>query len=251
MTDRATVARLWPQGGHEPTSVGGAERWNAIGTTDPGGTDRMTTETIARDESGPARIPDRLTSILVADDEHLVAGGIAANLAELGFTVVGPASDGQEALDLCRNARPDMALLDIRMPRLDGLAAAKAIHEELGIPVVLLSAYADPEFIDRAGQAGTYGYLLKPITPDQLRAAVTVAWSRHCAAAERRAEILALQERLENRKIIEQAKWILVDRKGLDEPEAMRRLQRHARNNRRTLVDIAQSIIENLDLFDD
>jgi response regulator NasT len=210
-------------------------------------TDIDLTTTLSSAEA--ARLPELPATILVADDEHLVASGIAANLTELGFQVIGPASGGEEAVRLCRTIKPDMALLDVRMPGLDGLAAASVIFQQLSIPVVILSAYSDEQYVDEAQEVGVFGYLLKPVTQDQLRAAITVSWARFRDHALQAVEIQALKQRLEDRKVIEQAKWILVKRKGVEEPEAMRLLQRQARSTRRTLPDVARAIVENEELL--
>lgn len=195
------------------------------------------------------KLPPHPTRLLVADDEHLVASGVAVNLRELGYEVIGPASDGEEAIEFCRLHRPDMALLDIRMPKKDGLAAAETIFRRMGIPVMIFSAYSDPEYVTSGNRIGVFGYLLKPVTQDQMRVGISVAWGRYLDYMNQNAEIVTLRERLEHRKIIEQAKWIIVKRKGIDESEAMRLLQKQARNNRRTLVDVARSVLENENLF--
>jgi response regulator NasT len=174
---------------------------------------------------------------------------LAVNLRELGYTVIGPASDGEEAVDLCHKHEPDMALLDIRMPRKDGLAAAEVVFGQLGIPVMIFSAYSDPQYVAAGNRVGVFGYLLKPVTQDQMRVGISVAWGRFLDYSNHHGEIETLKERLEHRKIIEQAKWIIVKRKGVEEPEAMKLLQRQARNNRRTLVDVARSVLENDSLF--
>ncbi len=194
-------------------------------------------------------LPSRPSRILIADDEHLVAAGLATHLGELGYQVVGPATDGDVAIEMCREQRPDLALLDLRMPRTDGLQAADIIFKQMAIPVVILSAYSDPEFVRDANRAGVFGYLLKPVTLDQLRVGISVAWARYLDFIEQNGEIKSLKERLEARKIIEQAKWIIVKRKDIPEPEAMKLLQKQARNNRRTLVDVARAILENEELF--
>ncbi|MCZ6837232.1 MAG: response regulator [Planctomycetota bacterium] len=196
------------------------------------------------------KMPESPVKILVADDEHLVASGVAANLKELGFIPIGPAADGEEAIELCRTMQPDLALLDIRMPRKDGLEAAEAIFNQMAIPVIIFSAYSDRDYVESGARAGVFGYMLKPVTQDQLRVNISVAWSRYLDFVAKNQKISSLEERLENRKIIEQAKWLLVEKKSIDEPEAMRVLQRQARNNRRTLVDVAQSLLENQNLFD-
>jgi response regulator NasT len=196
-----------------------------------------------------AKQPLEPKSLLIADDEHLVASGLAASIRNLGFTVIGPAADGEEAIELCRNESPDMALLDIRMPKKDGLAAAETIFKHYGIPVVIFSAFSDQEYIEAGNRVGVFGYLLKPVTQDQLRVGVSVAWGRFLDHLSQHTEIADLRTRLENRKIVEQAKWVLVSRRGITEPEAMRLLQRQARNNRRALVDVARSLLDNDELM--
>lgn len=217
----------------------------------------MTTEPRDKEEIGleeqvfapPRKYAPHPSRLLVADDEHLVASGVAVNLRELGYEVIGPAADGDEAIELCRMHHPDMALLDIRMPKKDGLTAAETIFRRMGIPVMIFSAYSDPEYVTSGNRVGVFGYLLKPVTQDQMRVGISVAWGRFLDYMNQNSEISTLKERLEHRKIIEQAKWIIVKRKGVEEPEAMRLLQRQARNNRRTLVDVARSVLENENLF--
>lgn len=189
-------------------------------------------------------IPPHPARVLIADDEHLVAAGMRAALDDLGFEVIGPASDGAQAIEMCRNEQPDMALLDIRMPGTDGLAAAAVIFGELGIPVMMLSAYSDPEYVSVGSHIGVFGYLLKPVSRDQLRVGVEVAWSRWLAHLEQSDEIDTLKDRLEQRKVIEQAKWIIVKRKNVEEPEAMRMLQKQSRNSRKALIDVARSVVD-------
>jgi response regulator NasT len=193
--------------------------------------------------------PPRPGSILVADDEHLVASGIAAHLQAMSYRVIGPACDGVEAIELCRTERPDLAILDIRMPRMDGIAAAAEIFHELSIPAMILSAYSDSEYVDGARDAGVFGFLLKPVAQDQLDVAISVAWARYLEHLDQHSTISTLAQRLEDRKVIEQAKWVLVKTKGLDEPDAMRLLQRQARNHRRRLADVARSVIESEELL--
>jgi AmiR/NasT family two-component response regulator len=177
-------------------------------------------------------LPSEPRKVLVADDEHLVASGLAATLREMGLTVIGPAADGDEAIALCGAEQPDMALLDIRMPKKDGLQAAEVIFRQLGVPVIIFSAFSDRQYVEAGNRLGIFNYLLKPVTRDQLRVGIAVAWGRFVDHCQQDAEINSLKERLENRKVIEQAKWLLVERKGISEPEAMRLLQRTARNNR-------------------
>ncbi len=203
-----------------------------------------------REKARNSRLPEHPSKILIADDEHLVASGLASNLKELGYLVIGPAADGDEAIELSEAMQPDIALLDIRMPKKDGLEAAEVLFQKMAIPVIIFSAYSDQEYVDAGTRVGVFGYMLKPVTLDQLRVNISVAWSRYLDAAEKNSEITVLKQRLEDRKLIEQAKWLIVEQKTISEPEAMKLLQRQARNNRRTLVDVAKSLIENQNLYD-
>lgn len=202
-------------------------------------------------EGGEYSIPATPARILVADDEHLVSAGTVAAIKSLGYAVIGPASDGTKAIDLARKELPDLAIIDIRMPGTDGLAAAETIYNELGIPVVMLSAYSDPEYVEIGNRIGVFGYLLKPVNRDQLRVGLEIAWSRFVSHNKLGEEVSGLQSRLEQRKVIEQAKWIIVKRKSVDESEAMRMLQNQARNGRRPLIDIARAVVESASLLGD
>lgn len=196
-------------------------------------------------------LPEYPSRVLVADDEHLVAAGLASNLMDLGYEVVGPASSGDEAVSMCREDPPDIALLDICMPGRDGLSAAKELFESLGIPVVMFSAFTTPEYIEAGRRAGVFGYLLKPVTQEQLRAGISIAWGRYFDWMMQNGEIETLRQRLEDRKIVERAKWLLVQKQGLTEPQAQRALQQRARDNRTQLAEVAAAVLESERLFTD
>lgn len=200
-------------------------------------------------KSTSEKLPANPAYVLIADDEHLAASGLSEHLREIGYEVVGPAADGTQAIELCRLHQPDMAMLDIRMPNTDGLQAAENIFHELAIPVMIFSAYSDKQYIEQSNRLGVFGYLIKPITREQLRVSVSVAWGRYLDYVQQNNEIETLRKRLEDRKTIEKAKWIVVKRKQISEPEAMRTLQQQARNNRKPLVEVARSILENEELF--
>jgi response regulator NasT len=189
-------------------------------------------------------LPSRPVRILVAEDEHLVASDLSMQLKDAGYQVVGPAPDGEAAVELARAAHPDLALMDIRMPRRDGLSAAEQIFADLGIPTVILSAYSDEEYVKLAQRAGVFGYLVKPATGGQLRACIDVAWGRFIETRSSKKETDDLKRKLEERRIVERAKWVLVQRKGLSEAEAMHTLQRHARSSRRKIVEVAQQLLD-------
>lgn len=184
--------------------------------------------------------------ILIADDEHLMATGLASSITSLGYTVVGPVSDGRAAIEVAKKDPPDLAVLDIRMPDVEGLDAAEVLWEELAIPSVIVSAFSDKRYIEHAQQIGVFGYLLKPVSTENLRVTLSIAWARATAQAVQRKRIDQLENTLTNRKIVEQAKWLLIEREQMSEPEAHARLQREARNNRRPLVEVAQEIIAGL-----
>lgn len=192
----------------------------------------------------PRSLPVRPTRILVAEDEHLVATELVLTLADLGYTVVGPAPDGMSAITLAHKAMPELALVDIRMPRKDGLATSEQLFRELAIPTVILSAYADQEYVDAARKSGVYGYLVKPASESQLRAGLELAWQRYCDHMEALAESDELRRRLEERRVIEQAKWKLVSEQKLTEPDALKLLQKLARDKREHLVQVAQRMID-------
>jgi response regulator NasT len=194
--------------------------------------------------SGPAAPTALPKRILVADDEHLIAQMLVDQLVSLGCEPIGPASTGEQAIQLARTERPDLALLDIRMPQLDGLAAARGIWVELGIPVVIISAYSEPESIAGGEDLGVFGYLIKPINAEDLRVAIAVAWRRWHAHLTQTSRIRQLEKSLDARRAVEQAKWMLVKALSIEEPEAHRRLQDHARRERAPIAAIAQKIIE-------
>jgi response regulator NasT len=197
---------------------------------------------VAGRERDPESLPESPERILVAEDEHLVAAEVVAVLGGLGFSAV-HAADGGSAVELARTASPDLAIVDIRMPNGDGLWAASELYREMGIPVVLLTAYCDEELIRGAQEAGVFGYVMKPASAEQVRAAVAVAWRRYRMCCAQRAENRELQRRLAERRTIEQAKWALVSSMGITEPEAMKLLQKRARDSRRGLAEVAAEVL--------
>ncbi len=231
-----------------------SEQQNSVKAPESPSTEPASTAPASTASTGPetrilndatSGLPAEPSRILIADDEHLVASGLAASLSDLAFEVVGPASDGQKAIELCRAEAPDLALLDIQMPNMDGLTAAEVIFREFGIPVVIFSAYSDSQYVETGNRIGIFGYMLKPVTQDQLRVGISVAWGRYLDHLGQAQEITRLEDRLANRRIIEQAKWIVVKRRNVTEPEAMRLLQQQARRSRKTLVDVSQGLIDN------
>lgn len=182
--------------------------------------------------------------ILVADDESLSAASVILALRSLGYHALGPARDGEHAVDLALLSLPDMALLDARMAgEADGLVAAQTLFRDLLIPVVIISAYSDRDQIAAAADAGVFGYLVKPVTKDQLGPAIEVAWARFNQYMSKEIEAEVLRRHLEDRQHIDYAKWALVEREGLDESEAMRELHRRAKTAGKSLGDIARQVL--------
>ena len=194
-------------------------------------------------------LPDAPQKILVADDELLVAQGIIGLLKTLGFEIIGPCKNGEEAIALVREDKPDMALLDIQMPIMDGMQAGQIIFHEYDVPVVMLTAYSDDTFLRNSIAAGVFGYLLKPASKEQLSAGLSVAWKRYLDHVGQRSEIVDLRQRLDDRKLIEQAKWIIVKRKSISEPEAMQLLQKQSRSSRKSIASVARAVIDSNDLL--
>lgn len=191
-------------------------------------------------------MPTRTTrslKILIADDEAVIRLGLRTMLEAQGYRVVGEAADGARAVDLVSRLKPDLVLLDIKMPGMDGLQVARRLLGERAVPVVILTAYSDREFTDAAKDSGVLAYLVKPVRESDLRPAIEVAISRFREIQTLRNEVSDLEDALETRKIIERAKGILMRLYQLDEAAAFARIQRESRNTRRPMKDIAQQII--------
>ncbi|WP_322495169.1 ANTAR domain-containing response regulator [Chloroflexus sp.] len=182
--------------------------------------------------------------ILIAEDNDLVSLTLEEQLKGLGYEVVGIARTGAEAVMLATRLKPDLVIMDIRMPEMDGTEATARIRDQTGIPVVMLTAFADKDTIRRAEAAGALAYLVKPINEQELPPAISIALARHRELQNLRSENLELQEALEARKLIERAKGILMQRLGLSERDAYERLRQRARDKRTKMKDIAQAIIE-------
>ena len=158
--------------------------------------------------------------ILIAEDETIIRLDLRELLERAGFEVCAEARDGEEAVELARSATPDLAVLDVKMPRLDGIEAARRILEERPIPIVIVTAYGEEELVSRAVEAGVYGYLVKPFRENDLLPAIATARARHEELTAVRSEAASLSEALAARKAIERAKGLLMEREGLTEQEA-------------------------------
>jgi len=183
------------------------------------------------------------TRIIIADDESIVRADLKEMLANLGYLVVGDVGDGQSAVNLARELKPDVVLMDIKMPNMDGIEAAKILTAEQIAPVVLLTAYGQKELVDRAKEAGVVGYLVKPFRETDLLPAIEVALSRFSEFKTVRQEVADLQHALETRKLVERAKGILMDTQGIEENEAFRKIQKMSMNTRKPMKEVAEAII--------
>jgi two-component system, response regulator PdtaR len=181
--------------------------------------------------------------ILIADDESLRVMSLKGQLESLGHKVVAEASNGKEAVHLAEELRPDLAILDIKMPEMDGIEAAQKISAERAIPIILLTAYSERELAERAAVANVAAYLMKPISEQDLLPAIALAMSRFKEFQSLHQEVDDLRDALETRKLVERAKGILMRRLNLTEEEAFRRMQRRSQNENKRLGEIAQAII--------
>jgi response regulator NasT len=184
--------------------------------------------------------------ILIAEDETIIRLDLRELLEKAGFDVCAEARDGQEAVELARSHRPDVAVLDVKMPRLDGIEAARQILDERAIPIVMLTAYGQDELVSRAVEAGVFGYLVKPFRESDLLPAIHTARARHEELSALREEAESLAEALAARKSIERAKGLLMEKENLTEQEAFSRLRRASQLSGRPLKVVADALIATL-----
>jgi len=180
--------------------------------------------------------------ILIAKDETLIRMDLVEMLSESGYEVVGQASNGQEAIDLAKELKPDLAILDVKMPILDGISAATQIIEFS--PVLMLTAFSQKDLIERASDAGAMAYVVKPFTINDLIPAIEISISRHRQMKSLALEVSDLHERLESRKLIDRAKGILMKALNLSEPEAFSWIQRAAMDRRISMKEVAKAVID-------
>ncbi len=181
--------------------------------------------------------------VLVADDDPIIRLDLKQMLQNLEYEVVAEAGDGQEAVDLATSLRPDICVLDIKMPIKDGITAVSELIDGDIAPAILLTAYSDRELVDRAREAGAFAYLVKPFKPNDLPRAIELAVTRYRQTQDLNRQIVDLQERIEIRKLVEKAKGILIEKQGLTEADAYRRIQQSSMNLRKTMKEVAEAIL--------
>ncbi len=183
------------------------------------------------------------TRVIIADDESVIRADLREMLTNLGYLVVGEVGDGQSAVNVARELKPDVVIMDIKMPDLDGIEAAKVLTQEKVAPVLLLTAYSQRDLVDRAKEAGVVGYLVKPFREQEIVPAIEIALERFKEFRELEKEVGNLRETLETRKIVDRAKGLLMDQQGLTEAEAFRKIQKMSMNTRKPMKEIAEAII--------
>ena len=181
--------------------------------------------------------------ILIAEDETIIRLDLRDLLERAGFDVCAEAKDGEEAIELARSERPDLAILDVKMPRLDGIEAARQMLDERPLPIVMLTAYGQDELVARAVEAGVFGYLVKPFREQDLLPAIHTARARHEELSALREEADSLADALAARKAIERAKGLLMEKEGLTEDEAFARLRKASQVSGRPLKVVAEALI--------
>ncbi|CDO29836.1 response regulator [Mycolicibacterium vulneris] len=197
--------------------------------------------------TGSPKDADSPRRVLIAEDEALIRLDLAEMLREEGYEVVGEAGDGQEAVELAESLRPDLVIMDVKMPRRDGIDAASEIASKRIAPIVILTAFSQRELVERARDAGAMAYLVKPFSITDLVPAIEVAVSRFSEIAALENEVASLGDRLETRKLVERAKGLLQSKHQMTEPEAFKWIQRAAMDRRTTMKRVAEVVLETLE----
>lgn len=182
--------------------------------------------------------------VVVAEDEALIRLDLVEMLTEAGYEVVGQAGDGEAAIEITEKEKPDLVVMDVKMPKLDGISAAERIANQRIAPVVILTAFSQKDLVERARDAGAMAYLTKPFTIDDLMPAIEIAVSRFQEIKQLDVEVTDLQEQLKARKMIEKAKGILMKNLSITEPEAFKWMQKTAMDKRRSMTDVAQLVMD-------
>ena len=188
----------------------------------------------------------RAKRVIVAEDESLIRIDIVETLRDHGFDVIAEAADGEKAVALAEELRPDLVVMDVKMPLMDGISAAEILTKKKIAPVVLLTAFSQRELVERASEAGALAYVVKPFTPSDLIPAIDIALGRYAQIQALEDEVADMSERLETRKILDRAKGILNNTMGLTEPEAFRWIQKASMDRRLTMKEVALTVIDQL-----
>jgi two-component system, response regulator PdtaR len=183
------------------------------------------------------------TRIILAEDETIIRVDLKEELLRQGYLVVGDVGDGQSAVNLAREVRPDLVIMDIDMPEMDGITASEILMREKIAPVLLLTAYNNPELIERAKNAGVLHYLVKPWNQSALKPAIEVALARFAEFTALEDRVSTLEEQLATRKVVERAKGVLMAKQGLSEQDAFRKIQRTSMNARKSMREVAEAIL--------
>jgi response regulator NasT len=183
------------------------------------------------------------TRVIIADDESVMRADLREMLTALGYLVVAEVGDGTSAVNAARELRPDIVIMDIKMPNMDGIEAARILTQEKVAPVLLLTAYSQRDLVDRAKEAGVVGYLIKPFREQEIGPAIDIALARFQEFRELEQQVGDLKETLETRKLVDRAKGILMDTQHLTEAEAFRKIQKMSMNTRKPMREIAEAII--------
>lgn len=194
------------------------------------------------EESNPSSAPSR--RVVIAEDESLIRMDLAEMLAEEGYDVVAAVDDGEQAVVRTEELRPDLVILDVKMPRLDGIAAAQRIASQRIAPVVMLTAFSQRDLVESARDAGAMAYLVKPFGKSDLLPAIEMAVSRFAELQQLEAEVADLNERLATRKVVDRAKGVLQEKLGLSEPDAFRWIQKTAMDLRLSMREVADGVVE-------
>lgn len=189
-------------------------------------------------------VPPLTKRVLIAEDEALIRLDLKEMLEEEGYSVVGEAGDGERAVELAREHRPDLVILDVKMPKLDGISAAEKIAEESIAPVLMLTAFSQRDLVERARDAGAMAYLVKPFSKSDVVPAIEMAVSRFTELKALEREIADLNQRLETRKLVDRAKSVLQTHYGLTEPAAFRWIQKTSMDRRMSMQQVAQAVID-------
>lgn len=182
--------------------------------------------------------------VLVAEDEALIRLDIVETLEDAGYEVIAEAADGEAAVRKALETEPDLCVMDVKMPKMDGITAAEKILKELNCAVVMLTAFSQKELVERARDAGAMAYVVKPFTPAELIPAIEIAFSRHQEMQSLEGELADLNARFETRKLVDRAKGLLMDKMQMSEPEAFRWIQTTSMNRRLSMREVAEAIIE-------